>query len=83
MWYKIKWELSNIRRHWKLFSLLLIISGICIRLFISNYILINPIVKKDNYESQTDLHNDLAVCLQQQAQAQNDAQIFANNPDLK
>lgn len=79
---KIKDQFANIRRHYKLFALLIILMCLCYRMFISNYKLVNPVIKIDNYQAQQQTQTDLAACLSTQAISANDTNIQANNLDL-
>ena len=74
---KIKDAWGNFRRHKILFGLLAIMGFLCYRMFISNYIIIAPIIKRDNYQDPIDLHNQLAACLQNSDEQA--AAIHANN----
>jgi hypothetical protein len=82
---KLKDAYGNFRRHWKLFGLLAIMGFLCYRMFVSNYIIVMPVVKKDNFIPQVQLQNDLAVCSQSldEAMAGKQAAIMAANPDLQ
>ena len=81
---RIKHAYGNVRRHWKLFGLLAIMGFLCWKMFWSNYVVVSPIIKKDNYEDPLVLHNEYAACSQNldQAMAAKDAAIMAGNPDL-
>ncbi len=68
---KSKWQLSgvgdfcrNIRRHKILFTLIAVLAFICYKMFMSNYLVQPPIVKKDEWINPIDLHNQLAACNQ-------------------
>ena len=74
---KLKDAYGNLRRHWKLFGLLAIMGFLCWKMFWSNYLIIAPIIKKDNYRSPVDMQNDIAICNQSLQEAQ-DA-VHANN----
>ena len=84
MWTKTKDAYHNLRRHKIMVALILVLGFICYRMFVSNYIIQNPIIKKDNYEDPLVLHNEYAACSQNldQAMAAKDAAIMAGNPDL-
>ena len=76
-WQSFKHWLSSVRRHKYLYAVIVVLAYVSYRLFISNYMLVNPIIKKDNYEDPIQLHNDVAICNQALDEAQ--AAVHANN----
>ena len=77
MWQKTKDFVSNLKRHKIMVLIILVLGFLCYRMFVSNYIIVNPIIKKDNYQDPIDLHNQLAACLQNSDEQA--AAIHANN----
>lgn len=84
MWQKAKDSYHNLRRHKIMVLLIIILSALCYRMFISNYTFVRPIIKLDEYRAAQDDHNGLVLCSQELDQAKADKQtaIEANNPDL-
>ena len=74
---RIKSAYGNVRRHWKLFGLLAIMGFLCWKMFWSNYVVVMPIVKKDEYKDVTVIWNERAQCLNDLQEAQD--LIHANN----
>lgn len=83
MWNKIKWELGNIRRHYKLFLLILVLAITAYKLFVWNYAITSPIIKKDA-ESYVDLINSRNQCQTDldNMREQKHSLMLQNNPDL-
>ena len=76
-WQSFKHWLSSVRRHKYLYAVIVVLAYLLYRTFTSNYLIIAPIIKKDNYRSPIDMQNDIAICSQSLQEAQ-DA-IHANN----
>ena len=76
-WQSFKHWLSSVRRHKYLYAVIVVLAYVSYRLFISNYMLQNPVIKIDNYRSPIDMQNDIAICNQSLDEAQ--AAIHANN----
>lgn len=68
---------KSVKRHKYLYLIIVALSYLLYRTFISNYLIIAPIIKKDNYRSPIDMQNDIAICNQALDEAQ--AAIHANN----
>ena len=81
MWTKIVWECGNIKRHWKLFGLLVILALVSYRLFTQNYRVRLP-YESVHQASYNDLLGSLAGCESAANIAANDSRMAQENPDL-